>query len=372
MDGNAGAERFDTVIIGGGQSGLSTGYHLRKRGLSFVILDANERVGDAWRKRWDSLRLFTPRRYDGLHGMPFPGRGYWTPTKDQMAEHLESYADRFELPVRTGVRVRRLCADGSGFSVGTTAGTLEAAQVVVATGAFHIPKVPSFAGELDPGIVQLHSVDYRNPSQLREGGVLVVGVGNSGADISLEVVQTHPTWLAGKESGHIPVRIDSRAGAITVPVFRFLGHRVLTWSTPIGRKVLPKMRTKATPLIRVKPKDLVNAGVQRVPRVAGVRDGLPVMDDGQVLDVANVIWCTGFQPEFSWIELPVFDEDGELEHRRGIVADQPGLYFVGLEFQHSVTSDVITGVGRDAEYVAKHIASHRPADRVDQPAAALA
>jgi putative flavoprotein involved in K+ transport len=296
------------------------------------------------------------------------------PTKDQMAEYLESYAARFELPVRSGVKVRRLAADGTsaGFVLETTDGRLEADQVVVATGAFQNPKVPSFAGELDPGIVQLHSVDYRNPSQLREGGVLVVGVGNSGADISMEVVQTHPTWLAGKESGHIPVRIDSRKGAMAIPVFRFLGHHVLTWSTPVGRKALPKMRTKATPLIRVKPKDVVQAGVQRVPRVAGVRDGLPLLDDGNVLEVANVIWCTGFRREFSWIDLPVVDEHGEPKHRRGIVADQPGLYFVGLEFQHAVTSDVITGVGRDAEYVAKHIAHRGPADRVARSTAAIA
>jgi putative flavoprotein involved in K+ transport len=217
MDGNGGAERIETVIIGGGQSGLSTGYHLQKRGLPFVILDANERVGDAWRKRWDSLRLFTPRRFDGLRGMPFPGRGHWMPTKDQMAEYLESYAVRFELPVRTGVRVGRLSRDGDSFGVETAGGRLEAAQVVVATGAYQNPKVPAFAAELDPGIVQLHSVDYRNPSQLREGGVLVVGVGNSGADISIELAQTHPTWLAGKQSGHIPVRIDSRRAAIGSP-----------------------------------------------------------------------------------------------------------------------------------------------------------
>jgi len=372
MDANGGAERFDTVIIGGGQAGLSTGYHLRKRGQPFVILDANERVGDAWRRRWDSLRLFTPRRADGLDGMPFPGRGHWMPTKDQMAEYLESYAARFELPVRTGVKVRRLTADGDGFMLETPNGRLEAARVVVATGAFQNPRVPAFARELDPGIVQLHSVDYRNPSQLREGGVLVVGVGNSGADISMEVVRTHPTWLAGKESGHIPFRIDARKAAIGFRVFRFVFHRVLSYSNPIGRRAIPKMKHTAAPLVRVKPKDLVKAGAQRVPRVAGIRDGLPVLDDGQVLDVANVIWCTGFRQDFSWIDLPAFDDDGEPKHRRGIVADQPGLYFMGLEFQYALSSDVVFGVGRDAEYVAKHIASHAAADRVDLPAAATA
>jgi putative flavoprotein involved in K+ transport len=155
-------------------------------------------------------------------------------------------------------------------------------------------------------------------------------------------------------------------------VFQFIGHRVLKLSNPIGRRAIPKMKTMAAPLVRVKPKDLVKAGVQRVPRVAGTRDGLPLLDEGQMLDVANVIWCTGFRQDFSWIDLPVFDEHGEPRHRRGIVADQPGLYFMGLEFQYALSSDVVFGVGRDAEYVARHIASHRPADRVEQPAAATA
>jgi putative flavoprotein involved in K+ transport len=352
-----------TVIIGGAQAGLSTGYHLKKRGLPFVILDANERVGDSWRKRWDSMRLFTPAHYDGLAGMPFPGRGFRAPTKDEFADYLESYAARFELPVSSKAKVERLWREGDRFVVDTGQGRLEADQVVVATGAFQTPKVPGFARELDPGIVQLHSVDYRNPSQLREGGVLVVGVGNSGADISIEVVQGHPTWLAGKESGHIPVRIDSFKAQIMFRLVRFMGHHVLKWTTPIGRKVMPKLKAKATPLIRVKPKDIVAAGVERVSRVAGVQGGLPLLDDGRVLDVANVIWCTGYREDFSWIDLPVFDEKGAPIHRRGIVADEPGLFFVGLHFQYSVSSDVITGVGRDAEYVAKHIASRRSSDR---------
>jgi putative flavoprotein involved in K+ transport len=338
-----------------------------------VILDANERVGDSWRKRWDSMRLFTPAHIDGLAGMPFPGRRrFRAPTKDEFGDYLESYADRFGLPVRSGVKVERVSREGERFVVETAQGRLEADQVVVATGAFQTPKVPGFARELDPGIVQLHSVDYRNPSQLREGGVLVVGVGNSGADISIEVVKDHPTWLAGKESGHIPVRIDSFKARYVIRVVRFLGFRVLTYGTPIGRKVLPKMEKMATPLIRVKPKDIVAAGIQRVARVAGVRDGLPMLDDGQVLDVANVIWSTGFRPDFSWIDLPVVDEHGKPMQRRGIVADQPGLYFVGLHFQYAATSDVITGVGRDAEYVVKHIAARRRDGRDRSPAEAVA
>ncbi|MEO8292053.1 MAG: NAD(P)-binding domain-containing protein [Actinomycetota bacterium] len=354
-------ERVETVIIGGGQAGLSVGYELARRDRPFVILDANERVGDAWRTRWDSLLLFTPARYDGLAGMRFPARGDSFPTKDQMADYLEAYAERFRLPVRAGLKVDRLSRDGDRFAVSAGDRRFEADNVVVAMANYQQPRVPPFAGDLDPGILRVHSNDYRGPSQLRDGGVLVVGAGNSGADIALEIVKGHPTWMSGTEFGHIPFRIETFAGRdVLVRIVRFVGHHVLTVRTPIGRKVRPKLRTAAAPLIRVKPKDLVAAGVERVPRVVGVKDGLPLLEDGRALEVANVVWCTGFGPGFSWIDLPVLGEQEEPLHERGIVATQPGLYFVGLKFLYSATSDTITGVGRDAERVAKHIASHRP------------
>jgi putative flavoprotein involved in K+ transport len=368
MDGN-GTERFETVIVGGGQAGLATGYHLMKRGISFVILDANQRVGDAWRMRWDSLRVFTPARYSGMPGWRFPARGSYMPTKDEIADYLEAYASRFDLPVRTGVRVDLVTRQGSRFVVIAGGRRFEADSVVVASGAHQIPRVPAFAGELDPGIVQLHSSEYRNPSQLRDGGVLLVGVGNSGADIGMEVVRDRPTWLSGKESGHIPFRIEGFfAQNVLIRVVRFVGHNVLTVRTPIGRKVRRKFQTQGGPLVRVKPKDLEAAGVERVARTAGVMEGLPLLEDGRVLDVSNVIWCTGFRRDFSWVGLPFLGEDGEPAHDRGVVRNEPGLYFVGLLFQYAATSDVLPGVGRDAEHIAKHIASHR-ADRLPRAGA---
>lgn len=359
----AGPERFETVIIGGGQAGLSVGYHLAKRGRPFVILEANERIGDSWRKRWDSLRLFTPARYDGLAGWPFPASEWSFPTKDEMADYLEAYAAHFKLPVRTGVRVEGLSRNGERFVVVADGRLFEAENVVVAMANFQRPQRPTFAGELDPGIVQLHSCDYRNPSQLRDGGVLVVGAGNSGAEISREVSRTHPTWLSGRDVGHIPFRIEGLASRLLLAplAFRFIFHHVLTMNTPIGRRARPKILSNGAPLIRVKPTDLTAAGIERVPRVAGVQDGLPLLEDGRVLEVANVIWCTGFHPGFSWIELPVFGEDGELVHERGVVGDEPGLYFVGLEFLYAMSSVMVHGVGRDAEYIARHIASRVPA-----------
>lgn len=363
-----GAERLDVIVIGGGQSGLSVGYHLARHGIRFVILDERPRTGDVWRQRWDSLRLFTPARFDGLDGMPFPRSGDHFPTKDEMGDYLEAYATRFELPVRTGVSVDRVYRDGERYVVESGHRVFEADNVIVATGAHRTPKAPAYAAELDQRLTQLHSAEYRNPGQLRGGDVLVVGLGNSGAEIAYELARTHRVWQAGEPSGEIPVRHGSFPARIVLPVIRFLGTRVLTVRTPIGRKLRPKLSVMATPLIRVKARDLSDAGVERVPRVAGVRAGLPLLEDGRVLDVENVIWCTGFRHEFSWIDLPVFSAGGQPLHERGVVPSSPGLYFVGLVFQYAAASDVLPGTARDAAYIAEQVArSATPARRSAEP-----
>ena len=360
MEGHRDLERIPTVVIGGGQSGLSVGYHLARRGLPFVILDANQRVGDSWRHRWDSLRLFTPARFDGLDGWPFPAAPDVFPTKDEMAAYLEAYATRFSLPVRSGTRVKKLSRRGSAFFVDTGTGEIEARQVVVATATYQAPKVPGFAKDLDPAIVQIHSSAYRNPSQLREGGVLLVGAGNSGAEIAMEVARTRRTWMSGPDVGQVPFRISSRiGGGLLLPfLLRVVFHRILTVDTPLGRKVRPGALTGAAPLIRTKRGELLAAGVERVARVSGVADGLPVLADGRVMkDVANVIWCTGYHAGLDWIDLPVFDEHSEPRHERGLVPGEPGLYFVGLHFLYAFSSTMIHGVGRDASRVVDAIVS---------------
>jgi len=357
MNNSDDSERIQTIIIGGGQAGLAVGYYLAKRGLRFQILDANMRIGDAWRNRWDSLRLFNPARYASLPGLRFPGAGDSFPTKDQVADYLADYAQRFHLPVRTGVQVDRLWKEDGRFVMTAGEQRFEADNVVVAMANYQIPRVPTFARNLNPEILQLHSHHYRNTSQLQDGGVLIVGVGNSGADIGIEVAQSHPTSIAGRESGHIPWRIDTfLATFFLVRVMRFLGHYVLTIKTPIGRKLRPRMISSAAPLVRVKPEDLIDAGVQRVPRVVGVRNGLPLLADGQTLDVKNVIWCTGYRHDFPWIDLPVFEQDGEPRHTAGIVEEVPGLYFVGLHFLYSMTSATLFGIARDARRIVKAIA----------------
>ena len=273
MSGLPTSERVETLVLGGGQAGVSVGYHLAQRGLPFLILDANERIGDAWRRRWDSLRLFTPARYNALPGMPFPGPAHSFSTKNEVADYLEAYAAKFELPVRTGVRVERLSRNGSRLVVEAGERRFEAENVVVAMGSDQVPRMPPFAHELHARIVQLHSAEYRNHSQLRAGPVLVVGVGNSGAEIAVEVAKEHPTWLAGEEAGHVPFRIEGTpARFVFLPLlFRLVGHRVLTVRTPIGRRMRPKLLSHGAPLVRVKPKDLAAAGIERVPRVVGAR-----------------------------------------------------------------------------------------------------
>jgi putative flavoprotein involved in K+ transport len=360
MDSDSGAEQFETAIIGGGQAGLAVGYHLAKQDRSFAILDANERIGDAWRNRWDSLRVFTPAKYDGLPGMRFPAPSLSFPTKDDVADYFAAYAEQFELPVRTGVMVDGIHREGARYVVSAGARRFEADNVVVATGANHTPKIPTFASQLAPHVTQLHSSAYKSPSQLREGGVLIVGAGNSGAEISVEVARTHRTWLSGPEKGELPVRHGPAAAMFVLPLVRFMGTHVLNMDTPVGRKVRPQFLAHGAPLIRVRSKDLMAAGIERVARVVGARDGLPILADDRVLDIANVIWCTGFRSDFRWIDLPAFGEDGQPVQYRGVVASEPGLYFVGQEFLYAATSAAIPGVGRDAKYVAKHIASRVP------------
>jgi putative flavoprotein involved in K+ transport len=368
MKNDRASERVQVVVIGGGQAGLSVGYCLAQRGLSFVILEGNPRVGDSWRNRWDSLRLFTPAKYDGLIGMPFPAPPFTFPTKDQMADYLEAYARHFDLPVRTGVRVDRVWREGTRYVVEAGDRRFNADHVVVAMASYQTPRVPEFAKDLDPGIVQLHSREYRNPGQLNAGDVLLVGAGNSGADIAMDLARSRRVWLAGRHPGNVPFRIEGRIARLLLPLLlRVVFHRILTVDTPMGRKARPRVISKGGPLIRVKPADLAASGVERTPRVAAVRDGKPVLSDGRLLDVANVIWCTGFHPGFSWIDLPspVYGHDGEPVHERGVVPGEPGFYFVGLHFLYSFSSTMIHGIARDAERIANVIQT-----RVRQPSMA--
>lgn len=345
-------ERYETIIVGAGQAGLAAGFWLSKQDMDFIIVDANARVGDVWRNRWDSLQLFTPAKYSALPGMSFPGDPYHLPTKDAVADYLEWYARVNELPVRTGVRVSSARRGDNGFEIATNGIQLEADNVIVATGAFQRPVVPGFAKQLDPGIVQLHSSDYRSPRQLRDGDALVVGAANSGAQIALEISRTRNTVLAGRPVGSYRRRVLGR------DLFDWLWATVMKpgADTFVGRRIRKNILSSTDRLIGMSERDLVSSTLRRVGRVIGVHDGLPVLADGTVADVKSIVWCTGFRPDFRWIDAPVFGDDGYPRHTRG-VTETPGLYFLGLRFLHRLSSSLLGGVGADAEYVANALVS---------------
>ncbi|MGY2003808.1 flavin-containing monooxygenase [Blastococcus sp. SYSU DS1024] len=346
-----------TVVVGAGQAGLAVGYHLTRRGHDVVLLDAAEAVGDSWRERWDSLRLFTPVGFDSLPGLPFPGRRSDHPTKDAVADYLARYAEHFELPVRLGTRVQAVHRAGAEFVVSTDRGRWRAGNVVIATGAHHRPFVPAFAAHLDKELVQVHAAHYRRPAQLPAGAVLVVGAGNSGAEIALDVAtdprEQRTVHLAGRDVGHIP-----HLGPWTFQVLQRLGRL----GAALARRGLGG---HGDPLGRIRPEQLATAGVQRHPRVTGTCDGMPLLADGRTLAVTAVVWATGFRPDYSWLHLDVLDPDGRLRHRGGVVDDCPGLYAVGLPYQRSITSHLLGGVGADARHVVDHLLAR---DRPDQPA----
>ena len=355
----AGQAFGETIIIGAGQAGLSAAFCLQDKDVPCRVLEAGESPGNSWRGRWDSLRLFTPGLRCSLPGMEFPGSSRGLPTKDQVVSYLESYAA--QLPVTTGVCVTGIHLagetdrgpEGKGWTLETTEGDLAASNVVIATGATSVPFVPDLAAKISPSILQLHSSRYRNAAQLPVGGVLVVGAGTSGLQIAVELAQHRQVWLAGRVPFHIPDAVLRYAGG---PYWQFI-DKVLTRSTPLGRKVAKDFTAQGGPLISVSIEDALGAGVRCLPRFEDVGEaGEPTFPHEPALAVSTVLWATGYQPGYGWIEgLPV-DARGWPVTNHGEVCTLPGLYFVGLPFQYGLTSALLGGVGRDAAMVAHSIA----------------
>jgi len=343
----------EVVVAGGGQAGLAAGYYLSKVSVPFVILDAGRRAGESWRQRWDSLELFTPARYSSLPGLPFPGRPGHYPGKDEVAAYLEDYARVFGLPVRHGARVRSLERADGGYRVDTEAGVYEAGQVIVATGAYQQPYVPPFAGKLAAGVTQVHSASYRNPGQIPEGEVLVVGSANSGAQIAVDLAPTHRVWLSrGTPIPRLPRQI--------------LGKPLHWWGDRLGLIGAPfdtwRGRTQRGDL-------LVGMSLGQIARRYGVHlagraidaEGRSVrLAGGHAVDVGAVVWATGYRADYSWIKMPVLDERGLPRHQRG-VTESPGLYFLGMHNQYSRGSSLIYWVRHDAAYIVNQVcAAARP------------
>jgi putative flavoprotein involved in K+ transport len=359
--GVPGDELLDVVVVGGSQAGLAIAWHLAREGLRFAVLDAAPELGHTWRSRWDSLTLFTPTQYDALPGMPFPGPPDTYPGKDAVAGYLKAYAAAFDLPVRLNSPVTRLSQTDEGFKIHTQREVFNARQVVVATGPFQQPFTPSAAQQLDASVTQLHSAEYRNPQALPPGPVLVVGGGNSGFQIAEELA------TAGR---HVDLSIATK-----MPILpqRLGGKDLFWWLTRLG---LLRVTVDTRPGRRMSSRDFVIGSSRRRLRAAGVRfrpavaraDGRTVrFTDGSSLDAGIVIWATGYRPDYSWIGIPGVTRGGQVIHRRG-VTDVPGLYFLGLSWQHTRGSALLGFVREDAAYLAGRITSHaRTAEATARP-----
>lgn len=341
-------DALDVLVIGAGQAGLAIAYHLRRAGLRFLVVDAATELGAAWRDRWDSLTLFTPARYDALPGRAFPAAADTYPTKDQVADYLRSYAAAYELPVLLGTRVTSLRRDGHRFVAQTTQGLLRARQVVVATGPFQVPVIPALGAGIADSVTQLHSAAYRNPAEIPAGPVLVVGAGNSGRQIALELAATHDVTLAvGTRSLQLPQRV--------------LGRDLFWWLTALGvitrtesSLLARRMKARGDLVIGTPLRGLVAAGVDVRPRMTAAAGDEITFADRTRLQPATVIWATGFRPDHSWIEIPGVVVDGRVAHERGRTS-LPGLSFLGLPWQHTRGSALLGFVKDDAAWMAEQI-----------------
>ena len=354
---------LDVVVVGAGQAGLAIAWQVSRRGLRLLVLEAAAELGQSWRSRWDSLTLFTPAQYDALPGMPFPAPADTYPTKDPVADYLQAYADAFRLPVRLNARVTSLSRSGNGFEVRTADQTFSARRVVVATGPFQVPFIPAAASGLDSAVTQIHSADYRNPGALPDGPVLVVGGGNSGLQIAEE--------LSGSR------RVDVSMGT-SPPILpqRPLGRDLFWWLTRLGLMRVPadsrlgrRVQARGEFVIGTSRRSLKRAGVTFRPRMVGAEGRTVRFADGSTLDVGVVLWATGYRSDYSWISIPGVVRDGRVAHRRG-VTDVPGLYFLGLSWQHTRGSALLGFLDDDASHIVDRIAADRAATASDDPTTA--
>lgn len=340
--------KYDAVIIGGGQAGLAMGYYLKERNVSFLIVDASSEIGETWKKRYDSLRLFTPDYLSSLPGLRLEANSY--PTKDEIANYLKLYAKTFTLPVQLNTKVTKLFLNNDVFMVETSKGSIQADNVIVATGPFQVPNIPRFSKNLSEEVLQLHSSEYKNPDQIRKGSVLVVGGGNSGSQIAVELVENHKVYLSiGHKMRFLPQEVGHKS------IFWYLdrlGVYKARHDSPLG-KIL---KNKPDPIFGFELKKLIKEGtITLVPRAHSSKNNTILFQDNSQIKIDNIIWATGYKPDYGWIKFSeVIDSKGSPIHNRGITSIK-GLYFLGLPWQHNRSSALIQGVGDDARHISSHL-----------------
>jgi putative flavoprotein involved in K+ transport len=342
--------RREVIVVGAGQAGLAIGRLLADQRRDFAILEAASTPAAAWRERWDSLVLFTPVRYDSLPGKPFPGDPDHYPKRDEVAAYLEDYAR--DLPVELNSRVAAVRQTGDGYVVELEDRAYEADQVVIATGPFQVPAIPAIASRLGPDVVQLHSTAYRNADGLPVGRVLVVGGGNTGFQIAEELVASREVHLAiGSRQTPLPQRILGR------DVFRYL-EALGVMRRSVETRLGSRLQHRET-LIGSSPRGIRRRGVHLHPRAVDAFGTEVTFSDGERLLVDAVVWATGYRVDHSWIDAPVFDQNGRARHRRGVTPAR-GLYFLGLQWQYTRGSALLGWVNDDAHHIAEQITAHQP------------
>lgn len=337
---------IDTLIIGAGQAGLAAAYYLRRRGVPFVLLDERPAVGEVWAARFDALRLFSPAWASSLPGYRWPGGQLRYPTKQEAAAYLRAYAAHFQFPVHSGQRVTHVAPALAGYTVRTAAGQQYQAQhVLVCTGAYNAPRHPEFAPQLAATVLQLHSRDYQRSAQLPGAGpVAVVGSGNSALQIAADLAATgRPVYVAFDEktpampNNMLMWALLTATGLLRASRHAPIGRYMFGQPEPVVSSDLARLRTFANAHFMGRALAAEPGGILR-----GRRSSTPPLE--------AVVWATGFGPDFTWIDVPVFDAAGHPRHHRGLTV-APGLAFLGLPWLNSRGSALMGGVGPDARYV---------------------
>lgn len=350
-------QRLDVVVIGAGQAGLACGWHLKRQGLSFVILDAQARPGGNWRNYYDSLELFSPAAYSSLPGLPFPGAPGHYPGRDEVVRYLEQYADLFQLPVRQGVQVTQVARADAGFQITAANGQgMLASAVIVASGAFSRPYLPDIPGLESFRGTRLHSADYRHAAPFRGQSVIVIGAANSAVQIAYDLASVATVTLATRE-------------AIRFAPQRILGADFHSWLKWTGLEKTRWLNDQSTPVLDdgTYRKALKTGYFKQRPMFTQVTSTGIVWPNGQHEAVDSLVFATGFRPNLTFLEsLPVMNERGQVMQRDGHAMHVPGLYFVGLPKQRNFASATLRGVGPDAGHLLPHLLRYLNQPEIDR------